>query len=179
MNKFIKIIIVIVVLGVLAVLGASFFSGESGGSATNTTGLRSANTGETVSPTTGGSISSQDSDTLNREFLAILLNLESISLNDDIFSEPAFSALIDNTVRLNQPGNEGRPNPFAPIGIDTQTTVPLSASASSFSQPVEDFQELGSADAEAVTETPLPDGASASDLSPDQLDEVLSSLGSS
>lgn len=59
---------------------------------------------------------SADPNEINREFVALLLSVQSISLDTDFFTDPGFSALVDYSLELNQPGNEGRPNPFAPIG---------------------------------------------------------------
>ncbi len=59
-------------------------------------------------------------DTLaNKDFLAILLSVKSIKLDDSIFSDAAFTTLHDSNVVLSPDGNEGRPNPFAPIGADS------------------------------------------------------------
>lgn len=53
-----------------------------------------------------------------REFARILVNLEGLRLNDDIFSDPLFRSLIDFSVDL-EPQEKGRDNPFAPLGVDT------------------------------------------------------------
>ncbi|OGI82007.1 hypothetical protein A3I95_03425 [Candidatus Nomurabacteria bacterium RIFCSPLOWO2_02_FULL_44_12] len=55
---------------------------------------------------------------VGQEFLSLLLNIKNIKLNDGIFSDPAFATLHDSSIVLIQEGNEGRPNPFAPIGSD-------------------------------------------------------------
>lgn len=55
------------------------------------------------------------------EFLPVLLNIQSIKLDDSIFSDPAFLSLRDSSIELIPDGNEGRPNPFAPIGSDVDT----------------------------------------------------------
>jgi hypothetical protein len=132
MNKTLKKIIIVLVVLVVIGIGASFFTSDS--SFQNP--LQSTLTGDTAAPLTQNATTNQglvNTEEINREFVSTLLNLQAINLNDDIFSEPAFTVLVDNTVRLNQPGNEGRLNPFAPIGTD-QTTINLEASASSASQ---------------------------------------------
>ncbi len=59
------------------------------------------------------------SDTL----LATLDQLESLSLNPAIFSNPSFEALSNNTVTL-PVVSSGRPNPFAPLSVAaTQSTL--------------------------------------------------------
>lgn len=55
---------------------------------------------------------------VGQEFLALLLNVKNIHLNDGIFTDPAFATLHDSSIVLIPEGNEGRANPFAPIGVD-------------------------------------------------------------
>ncbi len=55
---------------------------------------------------------------VGQEFLALLLNLRTIKLDDSTFSNPAFNSLQDYTITLVPEGNEGRPNPFDAIGVD-------------------------------------------------------------
>lgn len=118
MSKTLKKIIIILVIFALVGVGASLFLGGQG---ETTSQLQSLGSGTTAAPLTQNAITNTsvvDTEEINREFISMLLNLQTINLNDNIFSEPAFQALVDNTVRLNQPGNQGRPNPFAPIGTD-------------------------------------------------------------
>lgn len=69
---------------------------------------------------------------ITQDFLSILLNIKSIKLDDSIFSDTAFLSLRDSSILLTPDGNEGRPNPFAPIGSDNiivstaPSAVPLS-----------------------------------------------------
>ncbi len=53
-----------------------------------------------------------------QDFLKLLLSVKTIKLDDSIFSEKSFTNLNDSSIQLIQDGNEGRPNPFAPIGSD-------------------------------------------------------------
>ncbi len=55
------------------------------------------------------------------EFLTLLLSVKSIKLDDAIFSDQAFMSLRDSSIELIPDGNEGRPNPFAPIGAEGST----------------------------------------------------------
>ena len=55
---------------------------------------------------------------VGRELLSTLLNLRTIKLNDQIFTNPSFTSLRDFTITLSGNTPEGRPNPFAPIGTD-------------------------------------------------------------
>ncbi|OGI70031.1 hypothetical protein A3A09_02020 [Candidatus Nomurabacteria bacterium RIFCSPLOWO2_01_FULL_42_20] len=52
------------------------------------------------------------------QFLGVLLNIKSIRLDVSIFDTEAFKNLDDFTVPIISFGNEGRPNPFAPLGFD-------------------------------------------------------------
>lgn len=56
------------------------------------------------------------------EFLNTLLNLNTITLEGSIFSDPRFTSLVDYTVALT-PQPLGRPNPFLPVGSTTTTTA--------------------------------------------------------
>jgi hypothetical protein len=67
---------------------------------------------------TAGDVVSGDASALASGFLSTLLAIQGIKLNTDLFSNQSFGLLADNTYELIQPGNEGRPNPFAPIGSD-------------------------------------------------------------
>jgi hypothetical protein len=62
-------------------------------------------------------------DKLSNEILATLSSIKSITLEDKIFKSQSFNSLVDGTVPLVQDGNEGRPNPFAPIGTDATTST--------------------------------------------------------
>lgn len=65
---------------------------------------------------------------LSKDFLTVLLSIKNINLDDSIFSNVAFMNLKDSTILLVPDGNEGRPNPFAPIGTDNNI-VPASVSS--------------------------------------------------
>lgn len=140
MSKTFKKIIIILVVLVLAGIGASLFLGGEGSGIQNP--LQSVSTGTTGAPLSQNTNrTSGNTEEMNREFVSMLLNLQSIKLSDDIFSEPAFSALINNTVRLNQPGNEGRPNPFAPIGTDSLISSQAPSAQASVSQALTETEE--------------------------------------
>lgn len=187
MSKNIKKIIIILVILILIGIGASLFTG-SGGTGTQNQ-LQSLGTGTTGAPLTQNAATSQalmDTEEINREFLSMLLNLESIRLEDDIFSEPAFQALVDNTIRLNQPGNEGRPNPFAPIGTDglygssASAETNLEASASSAFDSLNTQNEETTITAEgANSSAPVIDATSSDQLSDEELQQGLTNLGNS
>jgi hypothetical protein len=70
------------------------------------------------------------------DFLALLLNVKSIKLNDAIFSDPAFNGLHDSSITLVPDVTTGRPNPFAQFGNDTvQTTTTTTTPAAIPSSP--------------------------------------------
>ncbi len=120
-----KNIIIFVAIGAVLILIYVFFIKGS----SEPTGLVSTsvnqNGGIATTPTTGG-----DEALGARNFLSTLLNVRNIKLDDSIFSDVAFSTLHDSSIILTPDGTEGRPNPFAPIGIDkiTQPTSPQNTS---------------------------------------------------
>ena len=61
-------------------------------------------------------------DSIGDEFVDTLLNLQVLKLNGDIFNASTFTGLQDFSITLVQLGNQGRPNPFAPIGADLSAT---------------------------------------------------------
>src|SRR3989344_7813349 len=57
-------------------------------------------------------------------FLSLLLNVQTIKLNGAIFSSPAFRNLRDSSIELGLDGTEGRPNPFAQLGLEAPAPAP-------------------------------------------------------
>lgn len=72
-----------------------------------------------------------------KDFLSVLLSVKSIKLDDTIFSDKAFINLRDSSILLVSPGNEGRLNPFAPIGYEAVTApiIPIVPPATSIEIP--------------------------------------------
>ena len=120
MKSKIKSIIIFIIIGVVLVLVYLFFFKK----APEQTGLVSS-TGESVLPTAGTSTTDQTS-TIGQDFLALLLSVKSIKLDDSILSDQAFNSLKDSTIEIVGDGTEGRPNPFAPIGTDVLSTTNIS-----------------------------------------------------
>lgn len=86
---------------------------------------------------TGGALGNSQ-NIVAQEFLTLLLSVKNIKLDDSIFSDVAWESLRDSSIMLMPDGTEGRPNPFAPIGVDNviiPPTVPLIIPESS-SQPI-------------------------------------------
>ncbi len=98
LKKYKNILIGIVVVIVLFLLYSFFFKGSSS---------EQLLTSETATSTAGG-----------EDLLSLLLELKSITLTTEIFSDPVFTTLQDFSVEL-APQPIGRRNPFAPIGVAT------------------------------------------------------------
>ena len=117
MSPKIKNIIIAVVALIALVLIYFFFIKKSSDvpltSSTGSPNVSAAGTDTSANPTTD----------VNKDFVSILLSVNSIKLNDSIFQNQAFISLRDSSITLIQVGDEGRINPFAPIGVDT-TNLP-------------------------------------------------------
>ena len=79
-------------------------------------------------------------DQLSQQILATLSSIKSISLDDSMFNSPAFNSLIDGTYPLVPTKDEGRPNPFAPIGDDVSNSF-NSNSLNTFQTPALNLEE--------------------------------------
>lgn len=111
----IKNIIILIVVGVVLFLVYNYFF-----KAPADVGLLvSSSSISNVSDTKGNS-----NFPVSDDFLTLLLSVKSIKLDDTIFSDNAFNTLRDSSITLVPDGNEGRPNPFAPLGVDN-TATPL------------------------------------------------------
>ncbi|MEJ0001963.1 MAG: hypothetical protein WDN09_02165 [bacterium] len=118
MAKTKNIIIVAVIIVVLAAGYAVFFRQAPGDEAN----LVSSADG-TMMPADSGP--ADVAGGVASDFLNLLLSVKSITLNDAIFSDPAFATLRDSSISLVPDGTEGRPNPFAPIGTDPVAPAPV------------------------------------------------------
>jgi len=118
-----KNIIIFAVVAVLLILGYIFFIKP----APEQQDLISSSTGSTSNTASSGTNTGDNSSSISNNFLSILLSVKSIKLNDQIFSDAAFINLHDSSILLTplSPGDEGRPNPFAPIGSDITTPPPV------------------------------------------------------
>ncbi len=106
----IKNIIIFGVIAIALILVYIFFIKPSPDTANLVSSTSSATTPDT-------NVVSQNS-AVAQDLLSLLLSVKSIRLDDSIFSDKAFTSLHDSSILLTSPGNEGRPNPFAPIGFD-------------------------------------------------------------
>jgi hypothetical protein len=85
-----------------------------------------SSTSSKVVPNTEGA---KNDPKVAQDFLNLLLNVKSIKLDDSIFSDSAFLSLHDSSITLIPDGNEGRINPFAPLGTDSREEVVLPSNA--------------------------------------------------
>jgi len=79
------------------------------------------------SPVVSNTVAGDNTPSVAKDFLTLLLSVKSIKLDDAIFSDSAFISLHDSSITLIPDGNEGRPNPFAPLGNDNvvQSAPPI------------------------------------------------------
>ena len=110
MPKIKNIIIFVSILAVLISFYFFFFRNTSGG-ASLTSSTNTASFPVSSAP--------NNNSTIGKDFLTLLLSIKNIKLDDSIFSDNAFTNLHDSSIDLIPDDNEGRPNPFAPIGSDT------------------------------------------------------------
>ncbi len=84
----------------------------------------------------GGSIAQGTINSSMGEFLPLLLSVRNLQLDDSIFTDPSFLGLKDSSIELVPDGNEGRLNPFAPIGVDIEVNpVPVNTGNSTGATP--------------------------------------------
>lgn len=121
MSKTIKNILIFIII--LVIIGVAYFmffgKTKNVPAATSNSALQtSAGTAPTNSVINPNPLTGAEATRISQEFVNQLINLQAIKLKDDIFSSLAFQSLQDFSIVLVQPGNEGRPNPFAPFGAD-------------------------------------------------------------
>ena len=114
MNPKVKNIIIFASIFILAIVAYAVFFGKKSStpSLQTTAGAPAA----AVSPVAGNGV--------GKEFLATLLNLRNIRLDDSIFKNPSFTSLQDFELSLIQEANPGRQNPFLPLGVDQEPAPP-------------------------------------------------------
>src|SRR3989344_402110 len=117
MPKVRNIIIFIAIAAVFVAIYIFFLKPEPADDATLVSAPNSTAVNAETAPVSGAG--SQNGASLAAgDFLMLLLNVKNIKLEDAIFSDPAFQGLTDSSITLEPDGNEGRPNPFAPLGQD-------------------------------------------------------------
>ncbi len=93
-----------------------FFANQN---ATPSTGLQTTSGLPDVTTSSGDIVTSDP--TGGQDFLALLLSVQSIKLNDSFFTSKAFTTLQDFNRPIPPDTNPGRTNPFAPIGQDSSS----------------------------------------------------------
>lgn len=115
----IRNIIIFIVIAAAFILIYIFFIKPSSQEANLVTSTPSASLPDmNNSPLSSDTGNTSDTSLVARDFLALLLNVKNIKLNDAIFSDPTFGSLRDSSIVLVPDGTEGRPNPFAQFGND-------------------------------------------------------------
>jgi len=109
MKKLIILIVIVILLGVGYTIFFKKDDKASSSPLSSSTGVTDNNNPGALDP---------GDDEIGRQFLTTLLSLKTINLNADIFEKPGFKNLRDYTTELLQTDPKGRPNPFAPIGVD-------------------------------------------------------------
>lgn len=151
MKSQIRNIIIFVAIGLVFVFVYLVFIKGDNKDVPALVGTTSVSTNSTKNPT---NTSAKDSE-IAQDFLTLLLNVKNITLNDGLFSDKAFTSLRDSSILLVPDGNEGRPNPFAPIGVDIGTLPPqatpvVSTTTNNVNPPkneaIEDFDFGGNID---------------------------------
>jgi hypothetical protein len=104
----------IIVLAVAALSTGAYFSIQKKADGQSEPLLQSAVTNNAMGIPDGNTTTDQQI----QEALVNINNLDQIKLNTDIFQSPEFLALNDISMDLPAPRDIGRPNPFAPIGVD-------------------------------------------------------------
>ena len=118
-SKIKSIIIIVVIIAAIVLAYVLFFP-----KASDQGNLTSSPIAATSSGTNAGT-SSADTP-VDPSFLSLLLSVKGLTLNDAIFTNIAFTSLRDSTIILpTGTTDEGRINPFAPIGSDT-LSMPVS-----------------------------------------------------
>ena len=117
----IKNIIIFTSIGIAIILIYVFFIKKSPDQAPLVSSVPVA-----VSPGANSASVLDGASSITQDFLSLLLSVKSIKLDDAVFSDPVFLSLQDSSILLVPDGTEGRPNPFAPIGIENIVTTPVS-----------------------------------------------------
>ncbi len=119
MSKTIKKILIFGAVAIVLAAVVFIFVGKTKPEGSGTASGLSTAAGNSVSTIVNPRpASAVEASAVGQEFINQLVSLQAIKLDDSVFSSLGFQALEDFTIILVQPGNEGRPNPFAPFGAD-------------------------------------------------------------
>ena len=109
--------IIFIVIAAVVGLGFFFFLRSRSGDNNNTGLVSTTPAGTPVESSSSGAINPGDKVS-TQDFLALLLNVRNIKLDDSIFTTPAFLSLQDSSIILEPDSSPGRANPFAQFGHD-------------------------------------------------------------
>jgi len=113
----IRTTIIIAAVVIIGVVGYKVFFNKSSAPASALQTTAGVGAGQPTPPS--NTVSSTSSTAfVGQDFLTLLLNVQSIKLDDSIFSNKEFTLLQDFNRPIPPDTNPGRPNPFAPLGID-------------------------------------------------------------
>lgn len=113
MQSSFKVIIIVLAVGAMSA-GAYFALGNKANGQADEPLLQSEVSNKAVGVPDGNTTTDQTVQVVLRQ----INDLDQIKLNTDIFDKPEFLALNDISQDLPEPRDIGRPNPFAPIGVD-------------------------------------------------------------
>ena len=120
MKGILKTIIILAVVTALGVFGYMyFFKGST--PVTSDAGLATT-AGVSTDPATAA-LADADVSTTSNQFLTLLLDVQSIKLDNSLFANPSFTTLQDLSRPIAPDTNPGRANPFAPLGADGTAAV--------------------------------------------------------
>lgn len=171
MKKIIRTIVIFVVTIILAMFAYSMFFKKP---STSNSSLVTTSGSSSVADVSGSgqNQASVDADVASKQFLALLLNVQSITLDDSFFSSPGFRALKDFSQVIPPDTNPGRPNPFAPLGanssvvstqvstgipsLQTSTTANLNGTLSAVDPNATRWFEYGNTFSLGTTTNPIP-----------------------
>lgn len=119
----------LIFLGIALLLLVGYFAFFKTNSAPAQTGpLASTNRASTTTP-----LAASQGATTGNQLLALLGRVSTLTLNDDIFANPAFDMLQDISIVLPPIEARGRRNPFAPISANNAATAAATGTVSATS----------------------------------------------
>jgi len=107
-------VLIVVIIALAFFVYVHFFTGNSTDTSNLSSDSQTASSSETTTPE-------------EQQFLALLLKIQHITIDQKIFSDPVFLSLQDDGLPiLDQP--QGRTNPFAPIGSGNSVSTVVGSS---------------------------------------------------
>lgn len=110
-------IFALVILGIALLIGAGSFFGGSSTKKSTTTGSNPLSSSTAPAGVAG---TTRTTTVVPNDFSVLLSSVKNIVIDTTIFTDPTYKSLRDYPVDLGFE-NIGRPNPFAPVGVDIGT----------------------------------------------------------